>query len=135
MKIQRTKETIEEIAERLISESDEYKTAGLTEYQNGRFNGIIEGAKYQTNIEEFEKCKTDPVYFYNTYTTAGIDNPITQEEFDLIMLLRIRPKRAILRPHFDKHGMLDGGDWFENGKLTGHIDPCGEDGVEGQPGK
>lgn len=40
-------ETLEEIAERLVKKHPDFKAEGLSEYQNGKFNGIIEGIKYQ----------------------------------------------------------------------------------------
>ena len=40
-------ETINEVAERLVKEHPDYKLEGYTEYQNGRFNGIIEGIEWQ----------------------------------------------------------------------------------------
>jgi hypothetical protein len=42
-----TKETLEEVAERLLTAHSYFKTEGFSEYQNGRFNGIIEGIKWQ----------------------------------------------------------------------------------------
>jgi hypothetical protein len=40
-------ETIYEVAERLVRENHDFKLVGYTEYQNGRFNGIIEGIEWQ----------------------------------------------------------------------------------------
>ena len=40
-------EAIEEIAEKLITSHPDFKTEGFSDYQNGRFNGIIEGAEWQ----------------------------------------------------------------------------------------
>jgi hypothetical protein len=40
-------ETIYEVAERLVKEHPDFKLEGYTEYQNGRFNGIIEGIEWQ----------------------------------------------------------------------------------------
>lgn len=40
-------ETIEQAAERLVREHPDFKAEGLSEYHNGRLNGIIEGATWQ----------------------------------------------------------------------------------------
>ena len=40
-------ETLEQVAERLVKEHPDFKLEGYTEYQNGRFNGIIEGIEWQ----------------------------------------------------------------------------------------
>ena len=40
-------ETIYEAAEKLITSHPDFKTEGFSDYQNGRLNGIIEGAELQ----------------------------------------------------------------------------------------
>jgi hypothetical protein len=44
-----------------------------------------ESTTIQYQMEEFERCKNDPVYFYNTYTNTGKTKPITQEEWDSVI--------------------------------------------------
>lgn len=39
--------TITDIAEILVKEHPDFKSEGFSEYQNGKFNGIIEGIEYQ----------------------------------------------------------------------------------------
>lgn len=41
---------------------------------------------------------------------------------------------AIINPHFDSKGRLDGGLTVKNGQVIGHIDHAGEEGIEGQKG-
>lgn len=41
---------------------------------------------------------------------------------------------CILNPHYDNNGRLDGGIIISDGKITGHIDPCGEEGPPGTNG-
>lgn len=48
-------ETINEVAERLVKEHPDFKLEGYTEYQNGRFNGIIEGIEWQQERSYSEK--------------------------------------------------------------------------------
>jgi hypothetical protein len=43
-------------------------------------------------------------------------------------------REAILSPHFDSHGRLDGGTIINGGKIVGHIDPTGEPGTPGISG-
>ena len=33
-----------------------------------------------TQEEEMQKCRDDPAYFYNTYTTYGQKNPLTDQQ-------------------------------------------------------
>jgi len=40
-------ETIYKAAERLITSHPDFKTEGFSDYQNGRLNGILEGAEWQ----------------------------------------------------------------------------------------
>ena len=40
-------ETIEEVAENIIKTHPDFKSEGMSQYQNGKFNGIIEGIKWQ----------------------------------------------------------------------------------------
>jgi hypothetical protein len=40
-------ETLEEVAERMVIEHTDFEVEGMSEYQNGRFIGIIEGLKWQ----------------------------------------------------------------------------------------
>jgi hypothetical protein len=44
------------------------------------------------------------------------------------------PLNAIINPHYDKYGRLDGGLVIENGVAVGHIDPIGESGTQGVAG-
>jgi hypothetical protein len=40
---------------------------------------------------EFYKCKSDPVYFFNTYTAQGKEKPITKEDWeDGLAFFRLR---------------------------------------------
>jgi hypothetical protein len=41
---------------------------------------------------------------------------------------------CILQPHYDNNGRLDGGTIISSGKITGHIDPSGEEGCSGVDG-
>ena len=54
-------ETINEVAERLVKEHPDFKLEGYTEYQNGRFNGIIEGIEWQ---QEQDKNKYSEVHIF-----------------------------------------------------------------------
>ena len=40
-------ETFVDVAERLVKSHPDFEVEGMSEYQNGRFNGIIEGIRYQ----------------------------------------------------------------------------------------
>ena len=42
-----TQETLEEAAVRLVREHPDFETEGYSEYQNGRLNGILDGAAWQ----------------------------------------------------------------------------------------
>jgi len=66
------KETLEEAAERLVKEHPDFKAEGFSEYQNGRFNGIIEGAKWQAERMYSEKDMIEFAKFFTKYTF--IDN-------------------------------------------------------------
>jgi len=46
----------------------------------------------------------------------------------------INPYSAIIDPHYDSKGKLDGGWLIEKGRVMGHIDPSGEQGEEGPAG-
>ena len=46
----------------------------------------------------------------------------------------IKPHSAIIDPHYDSNGYLDGGWVIHDGVITGHIDPRGEKGDEGVAG-
>ncbi len=41
---------------------------------------------------------------------------------------------CVLNPHYDNKGRLNGGIVISEGKITGHIDPCGEEGYPGPLG-
>ena len=41
---------------------------------------------------------------------------------------------CILNEHYDSKGRLDGGAILSGGKITGHVDPIGEDGCPGTDG-
>lgn len=41
---------------------------------------------------------------------------------------------CILQPHYDGKGRIDGVTIISGGKITGHIDPCGEEGCPGTVG-
>lgn len=41
---------------------------------------------------------------------------------------------CVLNPHYDNKGRLDGGTVISGGKITGHIDPSGEEGCPGVDG-
>lgn len=54
MSKEKIQETIE-IAERLLKEHPDFEVEGMSEYQNGRFNGIIEGIEFQQKISYIEE--------------------------------------------------------------------------------
>lgn len=77
-------ETIEEVAERLLRESTAYQTDGYSEYQNGRFNGIIEGIKFQQGrsySEEEVKFIERLIGFY--WVENNSEHPNNLEEWEL----------------------------------------------------
>jgi hypothetical protein len=45
------------------------------------------------------------------------------------------PDNCIINPHYDRKGYLDGGLVVKGGIITGHIDPRGEEGVQGFTGE
>ena len=45
------------------------------------------------------------------------------------------PFNAIIHPHYDSKGHLDGGTIIENGVVKGHIDPRGAEGAQGYTGE
>jgi hypothetical protein len=47
--------TLEEVAERLLRQHPDFEVEGMSEYQNGRFNGIIEGIKWQQDKDKFSE--------------------------------------------------------------------------------
>jgi hypothetical protein len=62
------KETLEEVAERLLKSHQDFKTEGFSEYQNGRLNGIIEGLKWQQDKKLYSE-QIDMLWLkYRTYT-------------------------------------------------------------------
>ena len=45
-----------------------------------------------------------------------------------------RPFNAIIDPHYDKDGFINGGLIIRDGEIVGHADPRGLKGYEGKPG-
>lgn len=49
------RETVEEVAIKILQSHPDYVTEGFSEYQNGRFNGIIEGLEFQKQLYSEEE--------------------------------------------------------------------------------
>jgi len=45
------------------------------------------------------------------------------------------PFNAIINPHYDRNGFIDGGLIISNGEIIGHADPRGEQGTMGEAGR
>ena len=45
------------------------------------------------------------------------------------------PFNAIINPHYDRNGFIDGGLIISNGEIIGHADPKGEQGAMGEAGR
>lgn len=61
-------------------------------------------------------------------------NDTTYELYRLIKKVIRGEVAAIINPHYDRNGYLDGGCYIEKGRITSHIDPRGEEGTPGEPG-
>ena len=48
----KNKETVEEVAEKLVKNHPDFNIEGFSDYHNGRFNGILEGIKWQQEQEQ-----------------------------------------------------------------------------------
>lgn len=46
---------IEKLAEQLLTSHPDFKAEGMSEYQNGRFNGIIEGLNYKSATKAYSE--------------------------------------------------------------------------------
>jgi hypothetical protein len=87
-------ETIYEVAERLVRENHDFKLVGYTEYQNGRFNGIVEGIEWQQEQDKkMEKEHRDTLLNY------------IEEVSDLCRKLRF-PTEGELRELIDKADVI-----------------------------
>jgi hypothetical protein len=52
----------------------------------------------------------------------------------MVNIMKLLDMSAILQPHYDSDGHLDGGTIVNNGIINGHIDPTGPKGKEGISG-
>jgi len=46
---------VERLAEQLLTSHSDFKAEGMSEYQNGRFNGIIEGLNYKSATKKYSE--------------------------------------------------------------------------------
>lgn len=87
---------------------------------NTKLKDVIDALK--RTVEETENNG------YRTIIFPVSDAKILVEKLDRLL------KHAIIDPHWDKNGFLDGGNIYVDGVNEGHIDPKGEQGTPGQPG-
>lgn len=78
-------ETLEEVAENFIKNSDDFKVEGFSEYQNGVFNGFIEGYKLAQqqmySEEDLKKAFQDGQDNMDYSEMYGWSSKLTEEEW------------------------------------------------------
>jgi len=76
----------------------------------------------EANKEEMQKCKDDPVYFYNKYVRAEGQKELTKEEFEILAAgTRVRrrgPDSVMLRKAFKAEYHMTPDECFESPIIT-----------------
>lgn len=85
-------ETLEEVAENFIKNSDDFKAEGFSDYQNGVFNGFIEGYKLAqqqmySEIEKQFKNKDNNNYIIKSISPS-CELDISSEPIDLELYIK-----------------------------------------------